>query len=187
MFFIFASLYIMIPMFDVLRQMLQNTRKATSRRTTIHSGVSTLSRIAAAGFFVGGLSSVFFLFPGFAPAVHGTRVVVGHFHGFFVIFLCSLFLVLFWLVSANAQSPAAATQTCGLFILLVACAVFFLTSVSAGFLGSLRRVAGVAGKLAVYSVVTNSALAVGSLIILMFGLYLVVGRRVSSFACAYCR
>lgn len=181
-FFIFASLYIMLPMFDIFRQIFQNLRAAAYRRIAIHATMNTLRRIAAAGFLIGGLSSVFFLFPRFAPGVHGTKVVVGHFHGFFVVFLCSLFLVLIWLAVTGAQLPATATTTCGLFVLLSACAVFFLAAASAGFLSNLRRVVGVGGVFTVYTVATNAALIVGSLTVLVSALYLVAtGRRTSGF------
>jgi heme/copper-type cytochrome/quinol oxidase subunit 1 len=101
-FFILASAYIAIPMFNSIRFAV-----ASNAYTSVKSfGVSNslhqfanqsvymafLVPICTAGFILGGITTVFFFFSSSASSVHGSRFVVGHFHLFFVVFVAPLLI-----------------------------------------------------------------------------------------------
>lgn len=71
-FFILASLYIMIPMFDILRRTFRSRRHTSTAgafsRTALFFGL-----MSVLGFFIGGILALFFLSPHLSTAVHGTR------------------------------------------------------------------------------------------------------------------
>lgn len=84
-FFVLASLCITIPMFRVILAAAVSVRRGGPVRVT-GSPRAPIVVVSLIGFLLGGLCSFFFFFPRLAGLSLGTRVVVAHFHLFFIVF-----------------------------------------------------------------------------------------------------
>lgn len=71
-FFILASLYIMIPMFDVVRRTFRS-RRHPSLAGSFARSILFFGLTAVLGFFIGGILALFFLSPHLSTSVHGTK------------------------------------------------------------------------------------------------------------------
>ena len=99
-FFILASAYIAIPMFNSIRFAVSSNACTSTRSFGVSNSpnqvtqqsiyTSILVPICAAGFILGGVTTILFFFSSSASSVHGSRFVVGHFHLFFVVFVIPL-------------------------------------------------------------------------------------------------
>lgn len=102
-FFILASAYIAIPMFNSIRFAVASNAYTSVKSFSVSNDLHQFANqsvymtflvpICTAGFILGGITTVLFFFSSSASSVHGSRFVVGHFHLFFVVFVTPLLIL----------------------------------------------------------------------------------------------
>lgn len=179
-FFVLASLYIFIPMFDIAAALFLSYLNIPFAGRYL--GLFYRNRpqliLAAAAFLTGGVLSIGFLISQSSGRVHGTRYVVAHFHAFFVLFLFSLLVVPLVLVLTDQQTAAIRGYIYFPRIVVVSGLCVFLLSAIIGYMGVLRRVYTVAVT-SIPSVIVGAAIYAGVAVFISSAVH-VLGSRMNT-------